>query len=288
MRRISLLFVLASIAFVSCLPENLETDVEDAESKLVVSSQIIPNNIMVVTVTRSFSALEGSFGSDIDEEDLDKFLVKNALVVLSYGDRSDTLFTNEDAPGVYFSLFELQGEGQEFDLFVYDSTQQESVTSHSTMLPRVDIDAISIQRMETNLDVVHHLKYSFTDPEEKENWYVLNIFNPDSIDGGLGENFSFEGDNSVYSALISDQLYENSNITVTDEIIGFDFGDTVAVMLSNISEDYFRFLNARKRGGNIVSSLTGEPINHPTNIEGGYGYFNTHNPSITQAIVEKK
>lgn len=286
MKLAPLFLVLFSV--VSCLPESLETEVEEAESKLVVSSQIIPNNIMVVTVTRSFSALEGTYGADLGEDDLDKFLVKNGLVILSYADRSDTLFTRDEAPGVYFSLFQLEGEGQEFDLYVYDSTSKESVTSKSTMLPRININEIEITREYTDLDLLYHVNYSFTDPEGTDNWYVMNLFNPDSVGSDLGANFSFEGESSVYTELISDKLYENNTIAINSEVLGFDLGDTVAVMLSNISEDYFRFLNARKRGGNIVSSLTGEPINHPTNVQGGYGYFNTHNPSIRQTIIKDK
>ena len=77
-----------------------------------------------------------------------------------------------------------------------------------------------------------------------------------------------------------------AEIEIKAEIIGFELKDTAVVMFSNISEEYFRFLDARARGGNIISSVTGEPINHPTNVQGGYGYFNTHNPSIRQVVIK--
>lgn len=270
-----------------CLPEPLEIDVPQAESKLVVSSQIIPDNIMLVTVTRSFSALEGSYGSDLGQEDLEKVLVKRALVTLSYGNRTDTLFSLPESPGVFASLLRLSGEGQTFDLYVYDSTSQQSVTSRSTMLSRIGLDDASVETKVSSLDTSYALNYTFNDPDG-DNWYVLNVFDPNEIgQQGLGENFSFDGSSNTHTELISDKLFNTSEITGTAEILDQRFGDTVAVMLSNISEEYFRFLDARKRVGGILASVTGEPINHPSNIIGGYGFFNTHNPSISVVAIKE-
>jgi len=270
----------------SCLPEPIETEIEQAESKIVVSSQVIPGNFMLVTVSRSFSALEGSYGSDLDQEDLDQFLVKDAIVVLSYADRVDTLVNSPDAPGVYASLLRLEEANQSFELYVYDPKTKESVTARSTMLDRVNLETVTATTSIAPLidDTIYTMKYSFTDPPE-DNWYVVNVFDPNN----LQVNFNFLGNENdqVYTQLVSDKSYDGSTIEFSSEIIGYDFNDTVTVMFSNISESYFRFLDARQRGGGIISSVTGEPINHPTNVQGGYGYFNTHNPSLTQVVLDE-
>jgi len=285
--KIKFIYILPAlfIALWSCLPEPLETEVEQAESKLVISSQVIPGNFILITVSRSFSALEGSYGVDLDEDDLDQFLVKNARVVLNYANRTDTLFTTPDAPGVYLSLLRLEDENESFELHVYDSLTKESVTASSTMLNRVSLNSAEIKRepIEAFDDTLHKLNLIFTDPPE-DNWYVLNVFDP----GAIGQSdFSFgNNEGSVYTQLITDKAYEGSEIEIKAEIIGFELKDTAVVMFSNISEEYFRFLDARARGGNIISSVTGEPINHPTNVQGGYGYFNTHNPSIRQVVIK--
>lgn len=276
-----------SILLNGCLPDPLEIEVPQAESKLVVSSQVIPDNIMLVTVTRSFSALEGSYGSDLGQEDLEKLLVKRALVTLSYNNRTDTLFSLPESPGVFASLIQLSGEGQTFDLYVYDSTSQQSVTSQSTMLPRIGLESASVETKINSLDTTYTLNYAFDDPEG-DNWYVLNVFDPNAIgQQGLGANFSFDGSSNTHTELISDKLFNSSAIKGTAEILDQDFGDTVAVMLSNISEEYFKFLDARKRVGGILASVTGEPINHPSNVVGGYGFFNTHNPSISIVAIKE-
>ncbi|MGB0430421.1 MAG: DUF4249 family protein [Bacteroidia bacterium] len=277
-------FSVISLFLTSCLPEPLEITVPQAESKLVVSSQVIPGNFIAITVSRSFSALEGSYGQGLDSNDIEKFLVKDAIVVLSYANRVDTLISNDNTPGVYFSLLRLEEENENFDLYVYDPKTETSVTANSKMLNRVEVETAAIKARATGtiIDTIYDLNYTFNDPAG-DNWYVVNIFNPNN----LQDQFSFGEDNSVYTQLISDKLYNTSTIEINTEIIDFNFTDTMVFMFSNISEDYFRFLDARQRGGNIISSITGEPINHPTNIQGGYGFFNSHNPSLRQIVIKK-
>ncbi len=277
-----LFFIAILFTMQACLPEALPSDVEQAESKLVISSQVIPNNFMVITVSRSFSALEGNNS----QTDIDQYLVQNALVVLSYNGITDTLRKIENTPGVYFSTFKLEDENQQFNLYVYDSLSGNSVTSTSKMLERVDLETIEISAKPTEslLDTIYELNATFTDIDS-ENWYVLNVINTDKV--GESSVFSLEGESTTYTMLISDKLYDTQKIEVSEEIIGFEMPDTALVMFSNISEDYFRYLDARKRGGSILASLTGEPVNHPSNVVGGYGFFNTHNPSIRQVIIKK-
>lgn len=277
---------LALLALSSCLPEAIETDIEQAESKLVVSSQVIPGNFMLVTVSRSFSALEGSYGAELDQEDLEQFLVREAVVVLSYADRVDTLFSSDDAPGVYVSRLRLQEANQSFDLYVYDPTTKESVTAKSTMLDRVELETVEGTFSPTPVldDTLYSFKSTFIDPPG-DNWYVVNIFDPDNL---TEADFSFTGNDNIYTQLISDKSYNTERIEFTSELLGFDLKDTATVMFSNISEEYFRFLDARQRGGSIIASVTGEPINHPTNVQGGYGFFNTHNPSLLEVEIKEE
>ena len=56
--------------------------------------------------------------------------------------------------------------------------------------------------------------------------------------------------------------------------------DTIAVTLSNISEGYYKFLSTYLKSGNIINQITGEPIDYPTNVNNGYGYFSAHYPDV--------
>ena len=62
--------------------------------------------------------------------------------------------------------------------------------------------------------------------------------------------------------------------------IDVTFEDSLMILLSNISEGYYSFLMSRERSGNFLAEATNEPINYPSNVENGLGYFNTHYPSL--------
>jgi hypothetical protein len=91
------------------------------------------------------------------------------------------------------------------------------------------------------------------------------------------EGGSKEQKENIISDATFDGVYTNQSIFSSDEM---SMTDTIAGAVSNISEDYFKFLDLRKRGGNIFSELVSEPISYPTNIKNGYGFFNTHYPDI--------
>jgi hypothetical protein len=54
--------------------------------------------------------------------------------------------------------------------------------------------------------------------------------------------------------------------------------DTLIVQVARIDEGYFKYLQTYKRTGYLINQLTGEPINLPTNIQTGYGYFAIYKP----------
>lgn len=49
--------------------------------------------------------------------------------------------------------------------------------------------------------------------------------------------------------------------------------DTMVIQIARIDEGYYNYLAAYKRTGYLINQLTGEPINLPSNIKPGYGYF---------------
>ncbi|HEX8549775.1 MAG TPA: DUF4249 family protein, partial [Cytophagaceae bacterium] len=58
-------------------------------------------------------------------------------------------------------------------------------------------------------------------------------------------------------------------------------GDSLVFSFANISEGYYKFLKAGPSGSqDILTTSLSEPFNYPTNIEGGYGFFNVCNPHV--------
>ncbi len=285
MKTLNIISAILILMMTGCRPEPLDIDLPQAETKLVVASQVIPNSIMIVVVSKSFGALDYSDDYDTSSvSPLTKILVENAKVTISYNGVTDDLYPVSDAPGLYFSLTTPQYINTEYTLKVYDPETGLSVSSTARMLDQVLLDDVTAKKGDgkDSNDIKIHFK--FTDPAGEKNWYMLNFYNPNDTaqsSGGLFEPKTSE----YYTLLLSDEMFDTEEIS--GDITMYQWTtDTIGVSLSNISEGYFNYLSARKRGGRIISSLMHEPINYPTNIEGGYGFFTTHFPDIRLVKVE--
>jgi hypothetical protein len=273
-----------------CTPKPIDLELEAHVSRLVISSQIIPKTRMFVSLTKSFSALSNSTVNDTVSSDfLNSILVSNAFVTVSYLNKIDTL--SMVAPGIYASDSVLQFDYGRYMLYAMDPSSGLVVTSSSTLLPIVKFDSIVPRVDKTMKDTAISVNYSFTDIPGIDNWYVIyyyskrNTASSNSLDIS---SFFNRGSNKLEEIeLLSDKTFDNGKYHYKKTLNNIHPNDTIAVALSNISKGYFEFLHTYKKAGNIVNQLTGEPINYPTNINGGYGYFNTHYPDAHIFSLEK-
>lgn len=124
----------ALFLIVSCRPENIDIEVTPLNPKLVVFSHLIPDNAMIIAVTKSFSALESS-----DSLDIEDLLVSGAQVSVSTDEGKIDLF--EFSPGLYTSLSTPNTPGKIYDLLVIKDS--DTITATSTMLQRVNFSEIT-------------------------------------------------------------------------------------------------------------------------------------------------
>lgn len=282
----SILAVLAAFMLLlhSCIPKPIDIELKPPQPKLVISSQIIPNSIMLVSVTRSFSALSTGANSDnIDQNFLDSLLVRNAIVTVSYASTTDTLYML--SPGIYASINVLQQVGGIYTLHVKDVEGNLEISAQTDLLPLVRFDTVKPAVTRNPTDTIVSVDYTFTDDPNTENYYVVNyivkLHDTTTVSLDLNNYFSI-GSNKVLTSfdLLSDKTFNGTVFSKKTDLFDAHQTDTIAVTLSNISKGYFEFLTAFKRTGTLVNLITGEPINYPTNVEGGYGYFNAHYPDV--------
>ncbi|CAI8351496.1 MAG: Uncharacterised protein [Cryomorphaceae bacterium] len=113
------------------------------------------------------------------------------------------------------------------------------------------------------------------------NFYAQKDSNSSS--GGVNLN---ENDNVLKETIVlKDKNFSSSLVTASHSVTDWN-QDSVFVSISNISEGYYNYLNARIRSGGLFASISREPVNHPTNIIGGYGFFTTHIPSVRIVKVD--
>ncbi len=297
MKRAIITYVLLIV--LGCAPEDLIIEVTPQQSGIVLSSRFVPDNLLIVTASRSFSALAPSDFEALENDFVERLLVDSALITVTSGSTTDTLL--EVVPGFFIGELSEPGIESSFVLTVFDSTTSTYVTAETVLNSSVSLNDAELLRTVQDDDTTFTIKYEFTDPEVP-NWYLvqatsldglfsnqLQDLDFDSLDSGES-NFSslfnpnFESE-VLFTKLLSDITFENNE--VTREVQLFENpGDTLAMILINISEEYYRFLDAGQRSGGIIASAANEPVNFPSNVENGFGFFSMNTPDIRIVVKE--
>ncbi|MGQ0829511.1 MAG: DUF4249 family protein, partial [Bacteroidota bacterium] len=134
-------FLFVILLINGCIPAPIDIDVTPSEPRLVVSSYIIPQKIMTVLLTKSFSPLESLSNQDsISQDEINKVLVSNAFVTVSYSKGVDTL--KMLTAGVYVSTNTLLLDNGTYTLYAYDPSTGFSITAVTNLLPQVKFDTV--------------------------------------------------------------------------------------------------------------------------------------------------
>jgi hypothetical protein len=265
---------LGSILFSSCIPDPLEVrGVPGMKPQIVVSSQILSDQSLVVLLTKSFGALDASDDSD-PEELLDQLAINDALVIITSDQGIDTL--NFIGNGVYGGLTTTLQSGQRYSLQVASPSMGE--VSASTLVK----DQVQFEEIEADLifngfdDTLAQVTYKINDLPGR-NFYMLNVqrIRQENLQEQLLNPRAFV-------RLITDEAFDGTEYSERFRVFPTDFsdGDTLAVYLSNISEEYYRFMKLRVDNRFSFVEFLGEPINYPSNVTGGKGFFNLYIPDV--------
>jgi hypothetical protein len=275
------LFVIA-IFFANCRPQPIDIDVKPAAEKLVVCSQIVPNSVMIVGLTRSFSPLDSGGNADtLQNSFLDRILVQNAIVTVTHPGGTDTLYML--GPGIYASLNILLEDYGTYTVHAKDPSTGEEVSAVTELLPRERFDSIQPFKRMVDGDTAAFVHYEITDFFSAEDYYVACYYRKSQDTSAFDVNNYFSrGTNELNGFdLISDADFDQNGKLIRDQQLpGVGMTDTIACTISHITKGYYEFLTAYKRSSSLFNQLSGEPINYPTNVEGGYGYFNAHIPDV--------
>ncbi len=263
-----------SMIFYSCLPDPLEVEgVPKIKPEIVVSSQILTDQSLIVLLTKSFGALDASDDSD-PQELLNQIAINDALVTITGPVGIDTL--NFIESGAYGGLTNTLEGGQRYVLKVTSPTMGE-VSATTLVKPQTRFDEIDATLFFNGFDdTLAQVTYGFQDLPGK-NFYMLNVqrIRQENIEERLLNPRAFV-------RLITDEAFDGQLYSGNFRVFPTDFseGDTVAVYLSNISEEYYRFIKLRVDNRFSFVEFLGEPINYPSNVDGGKGFFNLYLPDI--------
>lgn len=270
------------IVTAACIPDPLPVDgIPTLKSKIVVATQIVPDQTVAIFLTKSVGALDASRDSDI-EELLTQVAINDALVIIYNDTFRDTLDFLQ--LGLYTSTSVPLTPGVEYSLLVKSPTMGE-VTATTKVLSQAMFNSVDASIFDTGFDTLATVNYSFQD-DTGPNWYMFNVqrisqeFEPDDL---LNPE--------IFTHLETDEGFENQlRENQLKVFLRRDFipGDTLALFLSNISEEYYEFNQIRLDSRFSFADFLGEPANYPTNIKGGLGFFNLHIPDVRILVLEEE
>ncbi|HOX81890.1 MAG TPA: DUF4249 domain-containing protein [Chryseolinea sp.] len=264
----------------SCLPDPLPVDgLPTLESKIVVSSQIIPDRGLVVLLTRSIGALDAGDDSD-PEELLQQIMINDALVTLHYQNNIDTLTSLGN--GLYGGVTIEWTAGITYELRA-EAEGLQNISAFAQLKESVPFENVNARLFINEYDSLAEVNYSLRDPEG-ENFYMVNVQQFSSTQ----ELTSLLNPN-VFTYLKDDRDFEGQLFQDEFRVFFRDFmeGDTVAVFLSNVQKEYYEFWELRNENRYGFSELASEPLNYPTNVKGGLGFFTLQISDVRVFVLEE-
>ncbi|HET9486613.1 MAG TPA: DUF4249 family protein, partial [Chryseosolibacter sp.] len=125
-------------------------------------------------------------------------------------------------------------------------------------------------------DTLAQITYNFNDPPEK-NWYMINVQEVEQED--FVENLI---NPRAFTIMLPDKDFNGLTYGERFRVFPRDYqpGDTIALSLSNISEEYYAFMKLRIDNRFTFVDFVSEPVNYPSNVVGGKGFFNLYLPDV--------
>lgn len=273
---------LVLMLFVSCLPEPLEVkNIPKIKPEIVVATQLIRDNTLVVLLTKTFGALDASKDSD-PEVLIEQIAVNDALVSVKGPDGVYELTRMDE--GVYGGVFIPFREGETYELHVNSASLGE-VYATTTVRSEVKFDSIMADLYLNGYgDTLAQITYSIQDAAEK-NWYMINVQEvqqEDAVRNLINPR--------AYTVLLDDESFNGQLLYDTFRVFPRDYspGDSIAVTLSNISEDYYKFMKIRVDNRYSFVEFLSEPVNYPSNVVGGKGFFNLYIPDVRFFVFKEE
>ena len=276
------LLLISCVGFIgfSCIPDPLEVEsVPVARSELVVTTQIIPDQSLLVFLSKTFGALDANEDSN-PLQLLNSIAVNDAVVTLEGPSTLDTLVFL--GSGFYGGVDIPFAAGEKYRLFV-KSTALGEVYAATEVKTKVDFEHIEAELYYNEYsDTLAQIAYSFNDAPEP-NWYMINVQEAeleDVINNLLNPR--------AYTMLVPDDDFNGHSYGERFRVFPRDYqpGDTIAVSLSNISEEYYEFMKLRLDNRFSLVEFVSEPVNYPSNVVGGKGYFNLYIPDVRFFVFE--
>ncbi|MCC6384588.1 MAG: DUF4249 domain-containing protein [Bacteroidia bacterium] len=272
------------VLFFSC-EKDITVDLPGGDEKIVVEGYIeVGRNAYVLISTTT------GYFAPVDSVSLISTTVKNALVIISDGFITDTLFSVIPEIGyVYYSNNIVGTVGRNYSLYIRTPDGKE-LTAETYCFPAIQLDSAWF-KVQPGKDSLGFAWAHLTDPDTLGNCYrwfakrlgkdadfiapLGSVFN-DKFINGTSYDFAFDRGRLPHSTADDDN---------NDERGFFKQGDTIVVKFCTVGMATFEFWRTAEQqlatNGNPFASVTF--LN--SNINGGIGIFEAYTPSFDTIIA---
>ncbi len=271
-------FVIIILSITACnLQKEVEIELPEYDSQLVVEAYLEPGQPFVALITRSAAYFE-SFPVD-DSQFLENILEDGATVSITHQGTThelrDQLFFNPFT-GKLFNYVSTTTVPEDFDndfeLKIVTANGQ-TVTSTTRILPIVELDSLVVQFSETNDTLARMLTY-FTDNPDEDNFY-RRMLHKGTLDS-LQQDFT------------TDDQFVDNNIVVFGTNFDYEIGDTVISTLYHIDESYTDFLETLEAAFQANGNPFAQPSTIISNLQGdAIGIFTGLSVDRKQVVIQK-
>jgi hypothetical protein len=274
MRKNALLLVSALALLGSCRPKPLNIEIVQAPPVLVVSAATTDQHTVLISAAYSINSLL-SLEDTVNGADLPAgTLLENATVTLAApGRQPDTL--QHIGNGLYGNRnLELQ-PGATYNLDIYRQDKGLVATATTTYFPAPDVDTIQVHVNRAAKDTTVTLTVKLGSVTRGDYYFVSYHSSVRARKGGTSPDAmpaTLASFSPKQLTLLSGEEMQNGILTKTIPLT-CKGNDTLLVHTAKIDKAYYDYLTMYKRSGSLINQLTGEPINLPSNVVKGLGFF---------------
>jgi hypothetical protein len=278
---------LISIVMVSCRPKPIDIDIPQSKKAVTISSIAYDQHSAYISASYSISSMlaHGDTSMNFVDKMPADMLIDSALVLLTNENSTDTLYKIK--PGVFGSRNLDLKYGQKYTLVLHDYKERTTVNAITTFLPKPVIKDISIQLSENATDTLTSIRVSIADATSESKYFVSYSTTRQLREGSKGEVKDLSAAHSFEPKRL--QLFSGAD--ADNGVLTKSFtckahkSDTLIVHVGNIDNAHYKYLEVYKKTGYLINQLSGEPINLPTNINTGFGYFSLHQLTSKVLVV---
>ncbi|MPL99661.1 hypothetical protein SDC9_45881 [bioreactor metagenome] len=289
-------YLIIGLALLTSCEKEVNIDLPQPDSKLVVEGWIENGEYPVVIVSRN-----SSYFAPIDSSYLmDSLFITDALVIVSDGIQNDTLqlqfdfgaLQNSAWPIIYYKGSKILGtEHGSYSLHI--EAEGEVITGHTTIPGFVGFDSVWWEAENGTGDSLGYIHAYVSDNASEKNYYRIfsrrlgRDYNFIPVMESVYDDVFFNGLTFEYEIMRGEMSYENEEMMYEDPEFGYyTLGDTVIVKLSSIDREHYEFWRTLEEdvmaGGNPFTN----PVTIRHNVEGAIGVFGGYGSVCDTLIIQ--